>query len=279
MLDSSFSSWMIKSWGSDPGTGFKQVTKGFYLVEFVSVDEKNKVHSGGPWGFRGDIVATRLVSSHLDLSPDRFEYVDLWVHFYNVPINAVNEEGLDMIGEEVGTPVSLPIEGFSGGRKFIKMKIKVDIREPLKDKAKFTHQTIGDFQVHFFYERVSHICRFCGKLGHNMAMCPDHGRLMELASSPAYKDRVCRKDIMEPRKGAWMMDSSVIPKESGGISNIGLKRGLEPSGQQGKHQANDILESSSSTGLGLANSMQNRSFSPSLKRPRPAGLNAPVVDI
>lgn len=127
---------MIKAWGADPNTNFAPTTKACYLVEFSSAEEMQRIHMAGPWTFRGDIVATRQVSSHLDLSPDHIKFADVWVQLYNIPVNSVNGEGLDIIGSEIGTPVSLPTEGFSGGRRFVKMKIKIDIQKPVKDFVK-----------------------------------------------------------------------------------------------------------------------------------------------
>lgn len=276
VLDASFSNWMIKAWGSDPGTQFKPVSKACYLVEFTSTDEMERVQmAAGSWAFRGDIVATRKVTSHLDLNRDHIMYADLWVQLYNIPISSVNGDGLELIGASLGTPVSLPTEGFSGGRRFVKLKIKVDIRQPVKDFAKFKHPTLGEFRVYPFYERASHICRFCGLLGHIMGACPDHIRLMEIATNPNHSERLNRKDLMEPRLGPWIMDSSVIPKEIGMASFQERKRPITyKSRQEGtwrQPQATPIRSSDENT--------ISKSTSISLKRPRPAGPNAPVVDI
>lgn len=279
VLDSPFSTWMIKAWGADPQTTFTPVSKACYLVEFASKEEMHRVYVLGPWAYRGDIVITLKVSSQEDLNPDRFKFVDLWVQIYNIPINAVTEEGLDIIGAKIGVPVSLPVEGFSGGRRFIKMKVKVAIGEPIKDKVKIRHPLIGDFEVFCYYEKASHICRFCGLLGHDMGNCADHIRLLSLAS--AHSDRLNRKELMRPRKGAWVMDPSVIPKADMG-SGTSHKRPHSPVGPFSRHStvAGQITEGPQMTSSSspMDSNTEGKTNLP-IKRPRPAGPNAPVLDI
>lgn len=93
--------------------------------------------------------------------PDSITHADLWVQFHNVPVAALNEAGLIIMAKEVGMPLTPPMEGFVGGKRFIKFKLSVDITKPLKDEVTLGHPTLGDITMHCVYERISRICKFC----------------------------------------------------------------------------------------------------------------------
>lgn len=59
--------------------------------------------------------------------PEHITKAALWVQFFHIPVNALNQEGLLIIGKEVGTVLSQPLDGYVGGKKFIKIKILVDL--------------------------------------------------------------------------------------------------------------------------------------------------------
>lgn len=67
VLDNQFSEVMSKAWNASPDTIFRSVSRNCYLVEFFSHIDMDIVLLAGPWTFRGELVAARQVTSHLDL--------------------------------------------------------------------------------------------------------------------------------------------------------------------------------------------------------------------
>lgn len=212
MLDAPFSAAMLQAWGADPETIFRSVGKNSYLIEFQNKEDMYMAELNGPWTFRGDLVATCMVNCHQDLQSVRMEHANLWVQFHHVPINSLTEEGFDILGRQIGIPVSTHVEGFINGRRLYKLKIRVPITKPLKDKVWLDHPTLGDLKILCVYEKVSRICRFCGHLGHEIQTCPEHQRLFLLLQNPALCTNMQPSQILAPKFGLWIANPMRVPK-------------------------------------------------------------------
>lgn len=209
VLDGPFESSMINAWKVDPATSMRQVSKNCYLFEFNSVEDLNSALLGGVWTYRGDLVALGQVRSDEDLNPALIETAAVWVILLNVPANAFNDEGLQMIAGEVGIPVSGPVKAFVHGRRITKVKVLIKIGEEIKDRVKVDHPTLGQVTVKCAYEKLSRICLFCGNLGHEMEGCHDHARLALLVKKPGQEDRFKDTNILEPKKGKWLVNPAL----------------------------------------------------------------------
>lgn len=168
---------MLKAWGADPRTGVQSVAKNCFLVQFYDPLDMETALTTGPWTFRGDLVAFHSVTSHEELQPSTVRFAQLWVQLFNLPINAFSDEGILLVAQKVGTPLSMPFEGYVGGKRFTKVKVQVDLSKPLRDTVPVTHQFLGEIKVYCVYEKVARVCLFCYRLGHDLSTCPDHSRL------------------------------------------------------------------------------------------------------
>ena len=76
----------------------------------------------------------------------------------------------------------------------------------------FRSPSIGTFPVFLVYERLSKLCFFCSRLGHDHRDCPDRIRLQRLCLDPQYADREDMRGITDLRVGKWINDSTQVPK-------------------------------------------------------------------
>lgn len=129
-----------------------------------------------------------------------------------MPFNSLTEEGLDLLGQKVGTNVSIPVEGFVNGTRFIKMKILIKLDEPLKDRVFLEHPTLGTLKALCHYEKVSRICLFCGHLGHELWGCAKHKRVAKILQHPSNMGKYNAAEVLAPKFGKWMLDYAFIPK-------------------------------------------------------------------
>lgn len=278
VLDLPFHSNMIKAWAVDPATTFRPVTKNCYLVEFTNTDDLYRASLGGPWTYRGDLVATRKVSSHADLNPNHISSSNMWVQLHNLPLNAFADKGIHIIARELGTPVAAPLEGFVNGRRFTKVKVLIPLSEPLKDYVIAEHPTLGEITVHCVYEKVTRVCRFCGELGHEMHHCPEHLRLTALLQDSTHGLVTSPEELLAPKLGAWILNPLQVPTDSQpnpvqAQSNSGLKRTYNrransPVAHRDQSTTDLVIRSTSPTGS-----------NPVVKKPRPAGHIPSAQDI
>lgn len=134
------------------------------------------------------------------------------MQLFHVPLNAFSDEGLILLGKEVGVPVSRPVEGYVGGKRFYKIKVTINLEEPLKDKVGVTHPVLGDLTMYCVFEKVSRICIFCGLLGHDLGTCADHSRLATLMQKPDQAARFPGQQLLKPTRGPWITDVTLIPR-------------------------------------------------------------------
>lgn len=86
----------------------------------------------------------------------------------------------------------------------------MDITKPLVDRIRATHPTLGDLSTFCSYEKVTHACRFCGFLGHEMQSCHEYNRLSAVLSKPGLQDQFYTSDLLSPKKAAWMINPACI---------------------------------------------------------------------
>lgn len=211
VLDEPFAAAMGNAWNSDPVTKFSPVARNCYLVQFESLDDMNLALFGGPWTYRGDFVASRQVHSNANLNPAHVVSANLWVQMYNIPVNSFTDEGLLIIARELGKPLTALVKGFVGGRSFYKVKVMVQISEPLKDHVIVTHPTMGQVKALCSWEKVARVCSFCGQLGHEILGCHDHLRLSMLMQSPAHAATYDVPTLLAPKFGPWLTKPNQIP--------------------------------------------------------------------
>lgn len=267
-----------RAWNADMDTVFRPVARNLFLVEFSNLADLYTCTVGGIWTFRGDLVAPRRVTSQLDLHEGHIVFANLWVQFFNIPLNSLTDEGIDILAQKIGTPVSPPVEGFIGGRRFTKVRVMVHLNKPLLDTVPLDHPTLGEIPIHCHYEKVSRICNFCGKLGHEFAGCIDHQRLAEALRHPSRAGKYDAEQLLKPKKGKWMTEPGQIPRVATGPKKTGQKR---PPAQDPINGA-QVNSSTGPTNLSMPNDLgpsspilSLRQGNTPIKRPRPAGLNPP----
>lgn len=278
VLDNPFSEAMLKAWNASPDTVFRSVSRNCFLVEFFSQQDMDTALLAGPWTFRGDLVAARQVSSHADLNIEHIGYGQLWVQLFNVPFNSLTEEGIQILTQKLGTPISPSVEGLVNGRRFIKQKISFKLDEALKDTLPTDHPTLGLFKVYCHYEKVARICTFCGRLGHEIGACNDRIRLTMLLQRPDQAGKYDAAQLLKPKYGSWMTNSGCIPKQGTDSNSSGSNRANESSSQRQENSTPSFFVGQMVSKLPppSSDSYNSTSSEGSRKRLRPAGQDSPA---
>lgn len=76
-IESQFQQAMMKAWDADPNTSFKSVAKNTFLLEFTDLLDLQTALNGGPWTFKGDLVAFKMVKLHEELKPSEIKEASL----------------------------------------------------------------------------------------------------------------------------------------------------------------------------------------------------------
>lgn len=138
--DSQFDKTMRRAWDLKPSSTLKLKSRGVYLVECSSKEEKNRILEGGPWVYRNDLVAVANCASNADLL-SLIKSADQWVQFHGPHMDTLTEQGMRLLMDRVGNPISDPIRSNVNGRQFIRAKLQVTINKALRDRVPYTHLT------------------------------------------------------------------------------------------------------------------------------------------
>lgn len=115
----------------------------------------------------------------------------------------MSEKIAELIGKYVGQYVKTDPNNFSGGRKsFMRIRVLIDVRMPLKRKMKIRKGNSDDIWVDFRYERLPTFCFFCGIIGHSDRACETYFEL--------------RNQNVEKMYGVWLKASNRRMNYGGG---------------------------------------------------------------
>lgn len=94
------------------------------------------------------------------------------------------------------------------GVKFMRIKVKIDVRNPLRRRKRIVYERDKTSFVYFKYEKVSLFCFLCGRLGHGESFYSlwlarevqedDYGWDISLRASPRR---------MAPTSSRWLRDN------------------------------------------------------------------------
>lgn len=94
-----------------------------------------------------------------------------WVQIHEVPIGFHSEKLAVSLENFLGSFMEYDVSNLGKeNRNFMRMRVQVDIRRPLKRKKLIAYGGRRSY-VNFKYERPTLFCFFCGKLGHNDSFC------------------------------------------------------------------------------------------------------------
>lgn len=162
-MDSSFYSTMRKAWGIHPDSEFTNLARNIYLVQFTTESELTRVTSKGIWSYRGEVVALKRIRGPEELATPTVDDMEVWAQIHRIPAHAITNEGVRMLGAQIGEPQTDAIEAYAGGMRFCRMRIRIPINKSLKETVSFTHPALGTFTLYVVYERITRLamCLLC----------------------------------------------------------------------------------------------------------------------
>lgn len=185
--------------------------KGLYIIQCEGKRDYERIMNGGPWIYRQDLVLVAECASQDEADESRLTQAEIWVQFHNLKVQNLTEEGVAILTELIGIPLSEPISHSHNGRSFLRIKMLVPTQNPVKDKLKASNEELGDAEVFLVYEKVGRICCYCGMLGHDIAVCSDRARLAKLKAKMTGRNRPEMDGILKPTRGQWITDQTLIP--------------------------------------------------------------------
>jgi hypothetical protein len=163
---------MADLWKPVKGVTIKEAPDGKFLFHFAHPIDMEAVLSGGPWTFDNNMLILEQVQLGMQIERIPLFHVNMWVQVHNLPMG--------LMKETVGTKLANYIGAFmeydknnktSFWRQYMRIRVKVDVRLPLKKDTKVKDRTGEWCTVNFKYEKLGVFCFVCGIMGHAENKC------------------------------------------------------------------------------------------------------------
>jgi hypothetical protein len=162
----------------------KEASPGLYLFKFFHPLDVEGVLKGGPWTFDNFTLIIERLKIGVALHDIPLFHVNFWVQIHDVPIGMMIEKVGKGLAQYIGEFVEYDKNNnISFWRKYMRVKVRVDVRSPLKTEKKIKLNGGMGGVVKFKYEKLGLFCFVCGVLGHadnkcevKYAMVRDNGR-------------------------------------------------------------------------------------------------------
>ncbi|WJX72347.1 hypothetical protein P8452_56235 [Trifolium repens] len=171
-------------WRPVKGMKVKEASPGLYLFKFFHPLDVDGVLKGGPWTFDNFTLIIERLKIWVALHDIPLFHVNFWVQIHDVPIGMMIEKVGKGLAHYIGEFVEYDKNNnTSFWRKYMRVKVRVDVRSPLKTEKKIKLNGGMGGVVKFKYEKLGLFCFVCGILGHaenkcevRYAMVGDNGR-------------------------------------------------------------------------------------------------------
>lgn len=184
---------MATVWQPVKGVLIREIATNTFLFQLFHPFDFTTIFSDGPWNFDGHLLLLhKLQVGEIPTSVPLFHAI-FWVQIHDVPIGYMTRKVGEIFGNFIGEFVEYdPKNSSVFWKAFIRIRVKVDVRKPLKRGNKITLANGVATQVRFKYECLTVFCFFCGMLDHTDLICEKRFAMSVDDGQGGWSDELCR---------------------------------------------------------------------------------------
>lgn len=223
---------MVDVWKPAMGVNIKDLKDGIFLFQFYHINDMQWVLNGGPWSFDNALLVVNTIKAGEDPVIVPLNEVDFWIQIHGLPVGYMSEVVGKQLGNFFGTFFQYDAKNNSSiWRECMRLRIRVDVRKPLKRKKKICKKDKTEVMVHCKYECLPDFCFMCGLMSHTKRFCK---RKLENNSGEISKDwgnwlRAPPRRVGGASKSKWLREE--------GDGEWGMKYGIDNHQQQSRKGA------------------------------------------
>lgn len=122
---------------------------------------------GGPWSFDNVMIALETIAAWEDPVKVQLWHLNIWIQIYDLPMGFMMEAVGKQLGNFFGEFLEYDTKNNASiWREYMRVRIRIDVRKPLKPKKKIVKKDGTEFTVTCKYERLGEFCFSCGMVTH-----------------------------------------------------------------------------------------------------------------
>lgn len=193
------------------GINIKEIDSGIFLFQFYHHEDLSWVLNGGPWSFdNAMLIVSKIPAGEEPLNVSLWS-IEMWIQIHDLPKGFMYEAVGKQLGDFFGEFITYDAKNNSSiWMEYMKIKIKMDFRKPLKRKKKIRRKNGTEFTVHCKYERLGDFYFECGLMSHTERFCR---KAMENRGDEAQKDwggwlRAPPRRVANQNRSKWWRDKN-----------------------------------------------------------------------
>ncbi|XP_058758128.1 uncharacterized protein LOC131631355 [Vicia villosa] len=159
-------------WRPVKGVTIKEAKEGLFLFHFSHNLDMEAALKGGPWTFDSHLLILERLHLGIQIENIQLNQVDFWVQVHHLLAGLM----LEKVGKAMGNFIGVFVEydknnNTSFWREYMRVRVRIDVRQPLKKQTRVKNKGGEWCVVKFKYEKLSLFCFVCGLLGHSEQRC------------------------------------------------------------------------------------------------------------
>uniref|UniRef100_A0A803NGH4 CCHC-type domain-containing protein n=1 Tax=Cannabis sativa TaxID=3483 RepID=A0A803NGH4_CANSA len=167
-----FQNMIADLWKPGKGIFIKILDQNRFLFQFYHEIDIKRVIEGSPWTYdRKQLLIERLKPGQ---NPRliAINTLDMWVQIHELRSGFKTDWAIREAARYIGQYVDTDPNNFQGvWRDYLRVRVRINVAEPLKRRMKFRSRKGESFYAYFKYERVPTFCFICGIMGHAEKFC------------------------------------------------------------------------------------------------------------
>ncbi|XP_058734223.1 uncharacterized protein At4g02000-like [Vicia villosa] len=142
------------------------------LFQFSHQLDMEAALKGGPWSYDNHLLVIEKVQVGVQIENIPLFHVEFWVQVHNLPAGLMLEKVGRTMANFIGSFVEYDKNNNSSfWRQYMRLRVKIDVRLPLKTHTRVKNKGGEWCTVKFKFEKLSIFCFVSGILGHTEQRC------------------------------------------------------------------------------------------------------------
>lgn len=163
---------MVDIWKPTMRINIKEIDPGIFLFQFYHREDLLWVFNGGSWLFNNAMLVMNKIPPGEEPLNVSLWFLEMWIQIHDLPKGFMSKVVGKQLGDSFGEFVQYDAKNNSSiWMEYMRLKIRVDVRKPLKRRKKVKRKDGKEFVVTCKYERLGDFCFICGLVSHTERFC------------------------------------------------------------------------------------------------------------